>query len=375
MLGLISAVSDKVIQRRADRAAADKRGLLLVSSGGLGDTALFSLMVARFRQLVGAEEPVWIIVRAESAGLSFLFPDNVTLIPVEYRRFIKKTVYRLDTCKRITALGARIAVSTDHLRLPTVDDVMVRASGAEKRYALSPRSWPKHDKALQAHQSWYTDWIEPDPAMAHRLIRWWELANGLLEDQADVPRVKFDPSRLSDAPTPARPEIILHPFSAIAEREVDPRVFIELADAFGDQYQIVMTAGPNDLARAPRHQALADHPGVEVDTGDLQSKAARLRNAALVVSVDTSIMHLAVGAGAPTLCLASAAHVVDSIPYDSRMMPNNVTFMVPEIDCAGCLGQCIHPLEDGRYRCLGQLTTDNVLSKAGEILAAPTPED
>ena len=374
-MGLIAAVSEKVILRRADRAAGDKRGLLLVSSGGLGDTILFSLMVARFRQLIGADEPIWIVVRSESAGLSFLFPDDVTLIPVDYRRFIKKTVYRLDTCKRITQLGARIAISTDHLRLPTVDDVMIRASGAGKRYALSPRSWPKHDKALQAHRSWYTDWVDPDPAMAHRLIRWWELANGLTDNIADVPKVTFDPSLVPDPPHTDKPEIILHPFSAIAEREVDPQVFIDIANTFADDYQIVMTAGPNDLARGPRHQALADHPGVVVDTSDLKSKAARLRGAALVVSVDTSIMHLAVGAGAPTICLASAAHIIDSVPYDSRMMPGNVTFIVPQIDCAGCLGQCIHPLEGGRYRCLGQLTTDIVLSKAQEILAAQPRTD
>lgn len=370
MLGLIAAVSDKVIQRRADRVSADKRGLLLVSSGGLGDTVLFSLMIERFRQLVGADEPVWIIVRAESVGLSFLFPDDVTLIPVDYRRFIKRTVYRLDMCKQITTLRARIAVSTDHYRLPTVDDLMIRASGAQKRYALSPRSWPKHDKALQAHRDWYTDWVNPDPAKAHRFIRWWELANGLLGKVGDVPQVRFDPSRLPDLPSSDRPEIILHPFSAIAEREADPQVFIDVANAFAADYQIVMTASPNDLKRAPRHQALAGHPAVAVDVSDLRAKAGRLRGAALVVSVDTSIMHLAVGAGAPTICLASAAHIVDSIPYDSRMTPENVTFMVPEIECAGCLGQCIHPLENGRYRCLGQLKTDNVLAKAREILAA-----
>ncbi len=274
-LGLIAAVSEKVIQRRADRATGDKRGLLLVSSGGLGDTILFSLMVTRFRQLVGADEPVWVVVRSESAGLSFLFPDGVTLIPVDYRRFIKKTVYRLDTCKRITQLGARIAISTDHLRLPTVDDVMIRASGADKRYALSPRTWPKHDKALQAHRHWYTYWVDPDPAMAHRLIRWWELVNGLIGHVTEVPKVKFDPSLLPEPLHSGKPEIILHPFSAIAEREVDPQVFIDIANAFADDYQIVMTAGPNDLARAPRHQALADHPGVEVDTSDLKSKPPR----------------------------------------------------------------------------------------------------
>lgn len=359
-----------LIQRQTAKKVEDKSGLLLVSSGGLGDTILFSLVINRFMTLVGDNEPVWLVVRKESLAAKFLFPDRVKMIPVDYRKFIKKPFYKLDACREITNLGARIAISTDHLRLPTVDDMIIISSGADESYALSPRSWPKHDKALQAHRDWYTNWIEPDPAMVHRLIRWWELANGLLGDEADVPRVSFDPSRLPAPLASSRPEIILHPFSAIAEREADPQVFIDIADAFGDDYRIVMTAGPNDLARAPRHQALADHPAVDVDDTDLKSKAGRLRGAALVVSVDTSIMHLAAGAGAPTICLASAAHIVDSIPYDSRMTPDNVTFMVPEIECAGCLGQCIHPLENGRYRCLGQLTTDNVLTRAREILAA-----
>ncbi len=106
----------------------------------------------------------------------------------------------------------------------------------------------------------------------------------------------------------------------------------------------------------------------------MKSKVALMRGAALVVSVDTSVMHLAVGVGAPTLCLASAAHIVDSVPYDSRMMPENVRFDVPEIDCAGCLGNCIHPLEGGRYLCLAQLTSERCVTAAREMLAAHSPD-
>lgn len=371
LLRLLSAISEQIVKRRINRAPnAKKRGLLLVSSGGLGDTMLFSHMIKRFRQLIGADEPVWVVVRHESAGLDFLFPDDVTLIPVHYRNFIRKPLYCLDVCKTITALGARIAISTDHLRLPTVDDMLILATEADEKYALTPRSWAKHDAALQRHREWYSRWVEPAPEMSHRLIRWWELANGLLGEIEDVPKVRFDPALLPDKSKPERAEIILHPFSSDSDREAEPQIFLDIADALADDYQIVMTAAPRDLKRSPRHQPLADHPGVELDTNDLKSKAARIRNASLVVSVDTSIMHLAVGVGAPTLCLASAAHIVDSVPYDSRMTPDNVTFMVPEIDCAGCLGRCIHPLENGRYRCLGQITTNNVLTKVQELLAA-----
>lgn len=368
-LSIIHKITENIITGMAAKARTDKRGLLLVSSGGLGDTILFSLMVERFMSLVPEDEHVMLVVRSESRLASFLFPDRVRMMPVDYRKFIRASAYRVAVCRQIRDFGVRTAISTDHLRLPTVDDLMIMASGATERFALSPRSWPKHDAALQKHRKWYTRWVEPDPAMAHRLIRWWELANALTGETPPPPVVRFDPARLPGAVTAPRPHIVLHPFSAIAEREAAPEIFIALAEAFRDTHDIILSAGPDDLTRAPRHHALANLDGVRVDESELVAKAALIRAAALVVSVDTSIMHLAAGAGVPTLCLASAAHIVDSVPYDSRMMPENIRFEVPDIDCAGCLGQCIHPLENGRYHCLTQITPDRALNAAREVLA------
>ena len=369
-LSLLTTITDAMIRSHARRARADKRGLLIVSSGGIGDTILFSLMIERFLGLTSKDENVILVVRSESRIVRFLFPARVKMMPVDYRKFIRNPIYRLSIAKDIRDLGVRLAISTDHLRLPTVDDVMIMASGATEKYALRPRSWPKHDAALMAHRAWYTDWVEPEPAMRHRLIRWWELAKELTKDDTPPPKVTFAPERLPAPVTGDRPHIVLHPFSAIPEREAAPDVFIEIVKVFGTTHDIILSTGPNDLARAPHHQALADMPEVTGDATDMESKAALMRGAALVVSVDTSVMHLAVGVGAPTLCLASAAHIVDSVPYDSRMTPENVRFEVPEIDCAGCLGNCIHPLEHGRYLCLQQLTPERVINAAREMLAA-----
>jgi ADP-heptose:LPS heptosyltransferase len=363
-------LNDALIQYRAARTSGDKRGLLIISSGGIGDSILFSLMIERFMALVGEDDPVTLVVRTESLGVGFLFPSRVNIIGVDYRRFIRDGTYKRQVCADLRALNVQIAISSDHLRLPTVDDVMVMATGAAQNFALRPRTWPKHDRALAQHEAWYTRWIEPDPAPAHRLIRWWELANALTGESPPPPKVAFAADRLPVPAQAARPYIVLHPFSAMAEREAAPDVFIAIADAYAKTHDIVVTAGPRDLARAPRHQPLADMPGVSVDTSSFKEKAALLRGAALVVSVDTSIMHLAVGVGAPTLCLASAAHIVDSVPYDSRMMPENAHFMVPEVDCAGCLGQCIHPLESGRYKCLGQITAAASVARCQSLLAA-----
>lgn len=364
------AIIDGIVAQTAALQTAKKRGLLIVQSGGLGDAILFSLMIERFMRLVEPDEPVTLILRSESAGAPFLFPDRVTVIGIDYRRFIRSAGYRWQQSRCVRALGARIAVCADHLRLPTVSDALIRASAANESYALTPKSWPKHDAALTANRALYTRWVEPDPAMQHRLIRWWELINALEGGVEAPPVVKLDPAYLPAPSAAPKPRIVLHPFSAVAEREAAPEIFVAVAKAFAATCEVVVSAGPNDLARAPRHVPLSEVPGVRVDTSSIKDKAALLRGAALCVSVDSSIMHLAVGVGAPTLCVASAAHIVDSVPYDPRMMPENVRFSVPEIECAGCLGNCIHPFKDGRYLCLSQHTPDGVVALAHEMLGA-----
>ncbi|MDA0997364.1 MAG: hypothetical protein O2944_04050 [Proteobacteria bacterium] len=365
---MLTALANLLIAYRARRDGAAKRGIVLVSSGGLGDTILFSLILPRFLELIGPDEPATLIVRNESAQLRFLFPERVNVIGIDYRRFIRDPFYKLRTAEIVRGLNARIAVSTDHLRLPTVDDVLILASGAAERYALEPRSWPKHDAQLRRQRGWYSRLVAPTMGMAHRLIRWWELANALGGRSLAPPVVRLGRAQLPPPLAKTRPRIVLHPFSAIAERETAPEVFIAIAEAYALSHEIVLSAGPGDLERAPRHRTLAELPWVSLDQSDFTGKAALVRSADLVVSVDTSLMHLAAGSGVPTLCLASAAHIVDSVPYDSRIAPPNARFEVPEIDCAGCLGQCIHPLENGRYLCLSQITPARALAAARDML-------
>ena len=46
-----------------------RRGVLLVSSGGLGDTVLFALVVARFQALARDGEAVRVVLRRDAAAM------------------------------------------------------------------------------------------------------------------------------------------------------------------------------------------------------------------------------------------------------------------------------------------------------------------
>ena len=332
----------------------ERLGVLLVSSGGLGDTILFSLAAPRFMALADGDEPVHLVVREESEAAAFLFPPAIEMRPVNYRRFIRNPFYRWSVRRRIRDFGYRVAVSTDHLRLPRVDDALVLAAGAPRTLAMEPRSWPKHDRLLEKNRGRYSRWYPVRDGRAHRMVRWVDLANAIAERSDPLPRVRFPPERLP-APAEARdPFAVVHPFSAVPARQHPPALYRRILDALPAGTPWVLSAGPGDLDRSPEFRALLERPGATLSEAGLEDKAALMAAARLVVSVDTSVMHLAVGVGAPTLCLASAAHVIDSVPYDPGMTPDNVTFLYHDMECRGCLGTCILSPEGGRYPCVAR---------------------
>lgn len=367
--GVLCEAVDRLLALRARRRRGPRSGVLLVASGGLGDVILFSIVVDRFRRLAAADERIRVVVRRGNEAAQFLFPQDIDLIPVDYRRFVRDPLYRWRVGHDLGGIGCRVAVATDHLRLPTVDDVLVMATGAPETFALEPRAWPKHDALLAAHAGWYTRLVTPSSGMAHRAARWTELLNGLTGRDDPPPVVRFDSARLPPRHAMRGPTVVLHPVASQAERQHPVALFEAILDSLPAGHQALLSAGPGDLDRAPEYRRLLDRANVRIDESELWSKAAVLRGAKLVVSVDTSILHLAVGVGAPTVALASAAHVVDSVPYDARMMPGNVEFLYHDMPCRMCLGACVHPLEDGRFPCVARLERDRVLAAVAARLA------
>lgn len=356
-----------------NNADAKKSDILLVSSGGLGDTILFAVIIGQFKALLKPGEQIHLIVRKGSDGASFLFPEDVKVSVINYRKFIKNYLYRFRKSLMIRKKNYRIAISTDHLRLPTIDDALIMAAQADEAFALEPRTWPKHDAALANNRKHYTKWIKPSDGMAHRFIRWHELICGILNKTVPLPVIAFDgriirASQNAAGKPKSGPYIIIHPFSTDKERQPPPEIFTKIIAERPAGYRVVITAAPGDFDKNPEYQCLTEFEGVEVNLQPLVDKMALLKAAQLVVSIDTSIMHLAVGLGVKTLCLASVAHVVDSIPYDPRISPDNVSFIVHDMECRGCLGNCIYPYENDRYPCVSRLDSKEIADSINKLL-------
>ena len=356
------------LRRRLTRRPDQPNGALLISSGGLGDSILFSLVAPNFAKLAREDEKVTVVVQKASEAVGFLFTDPIEIVSLNYRRFVRNPFYRYRFLDRIFLSNFRLAISTDHLRLPTVDDALIAATDAPQTFALRPRSWAKHNSMLMANRSIYTDWVEPSPGMAHRMVRWTELISALSDHDIQPAMVRFEEHLIPSPPSRKGSYVVLHPFSSERVRTPNLDTWTALVEELQRVHEIIFSIGPGDLDRYPDFVRLTERPGIDIDTGTLREKLGLMRGAHMIVTVDTSVMHLAVGSGAKTLCLASAAHIIDSVPYDRRMTPDNVTFFYENMPCAGCLGDCIHPLVDGRYACIDALSAERIVAKVRELL-------
>ena len=92
------------------------RGVLLISSGGLGDTVLFAHVVERFVALAQDNEPVDVLLRSDAMKMAFLLPSNVSAIGVEFERLRRDMVYRREVTDNLFDTHYRLLVHTDYLR-------------------------------------------------------------------------------------------------------------------------------------------------------------------------------------------------------------------------------------------------------------------
>ena len=343
-------------------------GVVVVSSGGLGDTALFALVVPRFQALAEDGEGLCVVLRHDAAAMAFLFPPEVTVEVVDHRRLRRRPIYRLRTLGRLGRTNARLVVSADYLRHPDLDEALVKACRGAETVAMEARPWAKHDAALTRNRVLYDRLFDSGPPRLDKVARWAAFADWLTGAPAPPPLVRLAAERLAPAVVLDRPTVLIQPFSAVPFKQSPVALYQRVIAALPADWRVRITGAPGDMERNPSFSVLLDPPRVTFDASPFEALVPVLRAARLVVSVDTALLHLAVAVGAPTLGLASAAFVGEIVPYAPEITPLNAEILYHSMPCEGCLGACVLPAREGMYPCVAELDADAVIAKVGEMV-------
>jgi ADP-heptose:LPS heptosyltransferase len=226
---------------------------------------------------------------------------------------------------------------------------------------MQARPWTKYQAQLDKNAQTFSRLFDSGAALQDKVLRWFKFVNWLTGERV-LPQLKL--TRHSHQPTAELPLVLIQPFSAVKAKQCAPAVYEALFDALPQDTDIRITGAPNEMDRNPTFAYLLNRPNVSFEGAGFLDLAGLMKAARLVVSVDTAVMHLSVAGGAPTLCLASAAYVGEIVPYAKSISPKNVEFYYKSMSCEGCLGLCIHSLQNGSFKCIDELEVKTVVSKA-----------
>ena len=348
-------------RRQSTTRSGAPSGLLLLSCGGLGDTILFSHVIDRFLAYAKPGERVTVLLRKDGAKTAFLFPDQVETFIVDFSKFRQSLKYRFEICEQLYKSNYRSAITTDYLRHPDLDEVMLMATQCSDSIGMVARPWAKYDRQLGANAKSYARLFDSGERHQDKLLRWNRFADWLTNTSITptfrrLPRVESRDKHQG--------LVLMQPFSAVKAKQYDVSVYQALIEALPDDTEIKITGAPGEIDKNPDYLPLLDHVNVSFEDAGFSELVQMMQSAELVVSVDTAAMHLSVVAGAPTLCLASAAYVGEIVPYAPELSPNNVIFHYKTMDCEGCLGDCIKPLVGAKYLCVADPAISAVIKKA-----------
>ena len=155
----------------------------------------------------------------------------------------------------------------------------------------------------------------------------------------------------------------LAPGAAHATKRWPVAHWLALADRLrGAGYAPIVVGGPDDRGGA---QQLAGHAESAAGECSLQETGALLARAAVLVTNDTGVMHMATGVGTPVVALfGPTVEQFGFFPYHAR-----ARVLQRDLDCRPCsaMGTATCPL--GHHRCLRDITPADVV-QAVEVMAA-----
>jgi len=219
---------------------------------------------------------------------------------------------------------------------------------------------------------WYTQVVQPVPAVRHRIDRDLESLKFLnIEAGSKVPQLwltredENSADQLLDQLGVQRSQsiVMLQPGARYWFKAWPSERFAELADRLMSQYgcQVLIGGSDQDIDLAQQIQQMAKSSPI-IMTGRATSKqfAAIAKRSALFIGSDSGAMHIASAVGTPVVALFGP-----SSPREWGPRGGPVEVLYKDLDCRSCF----HPTcTRGEENCMRLIAVDEVMSAFGRLM-------
>lgn len=349
------------------RQRAGKKKLLIVRFDAIGDFVIWLDACGAFRKLYPAEEwSITLLGNQAWTNLAESTPFFDHFIPVERSSFFKAPAYRLRILSMIRQLGADVVISPVFSREFMFGDTVVRVSGAAERIGVKAASFLMEPWQQALSDRWYTKLMPVGETECMELVnnarfmRWL----GVVDFRADLPKLPFGVGRPADLPFEY---YVIFPGASSGMKRWPLPFFADIARRIHRQtgWTLVICGGPGEEPIGKNlKEELSDIPLLNwIGLTGLKELAATLAFAQLVVSNDTSAVHIATSVSTPSVCILGGGHFGRFLPYQiegetDRPLPCIVSY---PMECYYCDWRCFQEVDrSGAAPCISSVSVEQV---------------
>lgn len=298
------------------------------------------------------------------------------VIGIDLRRFVQDLAYRWRFVRRVAQLGAEIAIQPTYSRVFLTGDSLIRASRAKQRIGSLGDLSNISCRQKQFADRWYTQLLPASPTHMMELDRNTEFLHGLGMRNAkstipSIPKL----GGLSPEKLVRRDYFVLFPGSSSPIRKWPIGSFAAVANHMVDQFGWipVVCGGPAEGSLGDQLIQKLDAPNAINFSGrtTLPELTELLRGARLIISNETSAIHIAAGVGTPSVCILGGGHYGRFMPYPSQVDGVKPVSVIHKMECFNCNWRCKWTDDaSGPYPCVSGVQVDQVIAGVESALSS-----
>ena len=348
---------------------------MLVRLDAIGDFILWLDSAKEFRCLYPGRK-ITLCCNAVWSDLAALLPYWDEVWPIDLRRFNKESLYRKKLLRAIRRADFEVAIQPTFSRNFHEGDPVMRASRSNERIGSTGNLSNISKEKKTVSDRWYTHLVPASNEPLMELERNAEFISNLSGKafKAELPKLQ-QLITLPDNLKVFGEYIIFFPGASWHGRQWPTVFFAEVLThlhmSHGLQTVICGSSTERTLC-----QIVVDT--ARVKTVNLAGKTTLpellelIRGARLLISNDTSAIHLAAVAGVRSVCILGGGHYGRFLPYPETVDGIKPLVAVKKMPCFNCNWQCNQEYDQsGAVPCISGISVEEVINLAEQALSTP----
>ncbi len=347
-----------------------RSNVAIVRLDAIGDFVLW-LDTAKEYSRIFPGKRIELIANSVWADLARELPYWSKVWSIDIGQLNRSPLYRWKTLRKIRQAGFKIAVQPTFSRVFLHGDSVIRASGAAQRIGSSGDLSNIRPGLKAISDRWYTALVPASQTALMELERNAEFLRNLTgqEFMAGLPKLPT----LAALPEHLRLEedyFIIFPGASWHGRQWPSGHFAQVLDQLHRRngWRAVLCGSSSEWALCQSVVDISQATSVNLaGKTSLTELAELIRSSKLLISNETSAVHMAAAVGTPSVCILGGGHYGRFMPYPERVQGVKPKVAVHHMPCFNCNWSCrqVHD-KSGPVPCISMVSVEQVLQLADE---------